>query len=726
MSRNAIPILMAFSLIISLVMPVMQPAAFGLSPAGTPAASDAAAPDNADGVSSDPSHNLATSHDADDVSSDSPYNSGAPVDVDDARPGSSHDAGASLDTDGASPDPSHDLATSADAVDTSADSSHDSAASIDAELELAAPTGELEHTLSPLAASYTIDLGTTTASGTGYSVSGTAPTRILSFTTAASGNSYLIQQTGVANFSQIAVQNGVDVSITIEDIDVKSTQPNEPTLKLEANASLNLMLSGSNLLTQTATGLGNNAALSVPADARLFVSGNGNLTAQGGTRSAGIGGNHMQKCGTITINGGTVTATGGSQAAGIGGGNFGAGGTITINDGTVTATSTSGAGIGGGFSAAGGTITINGGTITATGTIGAGIGGGLSAAGGTVAIHGGTVTATGTSGAGIGGGEDGNPAAVTIDAGATVKAYSSQNSDKSRPAIHADSAGNQGSGFYVNAYFTDPPSATAATTLKVYGDSGSSVTESLILPANYRCFAYTTGGAARADAIDAYDAAGTTRMNLVVRDDDGSPVIPSARVAAELKVKLMELPTGHPLTISKKVANDYADTAKRFSFTLWLYKPDGSTPLPANTRLAYTGGVLAGSGATAPESGTLTLDAEGKASFSLSHGQFITIDNVTEGSRVRILEDLPPASPYVPSFTDGEDGPITQGADTGVRPLPFARHSFAFTNTMLAPPATGLGDLAVSNAIVPLVAAVPFALVLAVSRLGSRRRERRG
>ena len=143
----------------------------------------------------------------------------------------------------------------------------------------------------------------------------------------------------------------------------------------------------------------------------------GKLTANGNIGQAGIGGNHDQNAGNITINGGNITATGRDGGAGIGGGREGAGGTITINGGTVTATggTNGGAGIGGGRFGAGGVITINGGTLTATGRDGgAGIGGGLLGDGGTIIITGGTIEATGGNGvssavgggggAGIGGG----------------------------------------------------------------------------------------------------------------------------------------------------------------------------------------------------------------------------------------------------------------------------------------------------------------------------------
>ena len=168
--------------------------------------------------------------------------------------------------------------------------------------------------------------------------------------------------------------------------------------------------------------------------------GSGSLKANGGARSAGIGGSKDNGTNNITINGGTVTAAGGSYGAGIGGGQSGSGKNITINGGTVNATGgLEGAGIGGGDSGSGENITINSGTVTAAGgSYGAGIGGGYlgdhnSGNGGKdITINGGTVTATGGDcGAGIGGGSGsigsggggyGSGKDITINGGTVIAA----------------------------------------------------------------------------------------------------------------------------------------------------------------------------------------------------------------------------------------------------------------------------------------------------------------
>ena len=179
----------------------------------------------------------------------------------------------------------------------------------------------------------------------------------------------------------------------------------------------------------------------------LTIDGTGTLNAQGGERSAGIGGSKNNKgvYGNITIESGTVNAEGGSNAAGIGSSDNPANGTssgsykyitdrsgtITINGGDITANgSGSGAGIGGGNHTDSGEIIINDGNVTATGHTG--IGSGLASSKpdssgkkgpgyyySDITINGGTVNASandGSNGAGIGGGMYAD-ARVTVNGG---------------------------------------------------------------------------------------------------------------------------------------------------------------------------------------------------------------------------------------------------------------------------------------------------------------------
>ncbi|MCQ2319642.1 MAG: carbohydrate-binding domain-containing protein [Bacteroidales bacterium] len=170
----------------------------------------------------------------------------------------------------------------------------------------------------------------------------------------------------------------------------------------------------------------------------------GQLFANGGDWSAGIGGGYNGNGSNITIYGGVVTATGGKESAGIGGGQYGSGSNITIKGGIVTATGNNyGAGIGGGNRGSGSDITIVGSEVTASGGDGAaGIGGGREQSGSDIIIKSGTVTATGGDlASGIGGGYKGNGSKITIDGG-TITATAGKESA-------GIGGGQYGSGSYI-------------------------------------------------------------------------------------------------------------------------------------------------------------------------------------------------------------------------------------------------------------------------------------
>ncbi|MGM9694009.1 MAG: fimbrillin family protein [Alloprevotella sp.] len=184
------------------------------------------------------------------------------------------------------------------------------------------------------------------------------------------------------------------------------------------NGDANILLVGTNTVT-TSSGAGIQVG---PDGTTLTIDGEGQLTATGGSRAAGIGSSHLGTCGNITINGGTVTTTGGKYGAGIGSGNDNSTcGDIIINGGIVTATGGEySAGIGSGFHLSTcANIAITGGTVTATGgERGAGMGGGWNSTCANIAITGGTVTATGGEyGAGMGSGWDNTCANIAITGG---------------------------------------------------------------------------------------------------------------------------------------------------------------------------------------------------------------------------------------------------------------------------------------------------------------------
>lgn len=246
-----------------------------------------------------------------------------------------------------------------------------------------------------------------------------------------------------------------DVKIDVSDTgkeDYFGSKAGKAALSIQGSGDVEIELDGKNELKSGVykAGLEKNTStgkLTLKDDNK--EAGSGSLKANGGARSAGIGGSKDNGTNNITINGGTVEANGGLFGAGIGGGDSGSGENITINSGTVTAAGGSyGAGIGGGYlgdhnSGNGGKdITINGGRVTATGGYwSAGIGGGgIGMYGGctngeNITINGGTVTATGGDcGAGIGGGSgssggggiNGSGENITINGG-TVTATGGKN-----------------------------------------------------------------------------------------------------------------------------------------------------------------------------------------------------------------------------------------------------------------------------------------------------------
>jgi len=146
------------------------------------------------------------------------------------------------------------------------------------------------------------------------------------------------------------------------------------------------------------------------------------------------------------------------------------------------------------------------------------------------------------------------------------------------------------------------------------------------------------------------------------------------------------------VTITKTVAGDYADRTKTYEFTL-TFRNSGNVLLPTNTQFTYTGGVITGSGATAPSGGTLTL-TNGVGKIYLKHGQAITIKNVLSTDQIQIAET--PQGGYIPSYKDSADpsGTSISSNDTGPKTVDTVARTFGFTNTRnpaVAPP-TGIGE----------------------------------
>jgi hypothetical protein len=364
--------------------------------------------------------------------------------------------------------------------------------------------------------------------------------------------------------------------------------------------------------------------------AKITIQGEGKLTAtSGGYACSGIGNLvGVDKC-TVHIKGGTVVATGANRLGtfpdvGIGIGGKSADMDITI-DGTAHVTGNSGTGgSAAGIGSFSGTIRqrnnvyiggnaqviANGGIgatysvisgeaqVTAIAANGPGIGTASGAAadvritdnaivfakgaahapgirGGSFIIDGeAQVTAIGSGyGAGIGRSNTTNATSAILNIGenATVRSYSSGILSGCQ-AI--DVASITGDGYFVNAYFTDPVSMTDATTLDIYNDayntdgSGTKMANSPELPANYRCFAYTTKNTA---AQDDWITAKTDSFQGVVlpvdgNDDNSIHKVTSTNGIAATNVKLQDFIPGTPTAAVGRNATD-GDTAAFTSTT---------------------------------------------------------------------------------------------------------------------------------------------------------------
>jgi len=139
------------------------------------------------------------------------------------------------------------------------------------------------------------------------------------------------------------------------------------------------------------------------------------------------------------------------------------------------------------------------------------------------------------------------------------------------------------------------------------------------------------------------------------------------------------------ITITKTVKNE-SNKNREFTFEIHLFGTQ-ENPLIPGQEFDYEGGVLAGSGADPLKKGSLTLNDEGILTFTLKHGQTITIKNIPIGSLIMVNEVE--SRWYEASFTvDGgaekiapDTGPIIVGKD-GV--------TVDYVNTRTSAPPTGI------------------------------------
>ena len=217
---------------------------------------------------------------------------------------------------------------------------------------------------------------------------------------------------------KISIADGA--TVTLNDVTINGYNSNNHQwagITCEGNATI-VLESGT---TNTVSGFQQNyPGIYIPEGKTLTIKGSGSLNASSNGWGAGIGAGYENKsCGNIIIEDGDITAMGGRRAAGIGGAYLSNCGNITITGGTIiTQGGIAGAGIGGGLNATCGNIAISGGTITATGgTNAAGIGGALNGSCGNITITSDVISVTatkGTSANSIGAAPNGSCGTVTI------------------------------------------------------------------------------------------------------------------------------------------------------------------------------------------------------------------------------------------------------------------------------------------------------------------------
>ena len=173
------------------------------------------------------------------------------------------------------------------------------------------------------------------------------------------------------------------------------------------------------------------------------------------------------------------------------------------------------------------------------------------------------------------------------------------------------------------------------------------------------------------------------------------------------------------LTISKTISGDHPNRTKGFEFTLYLQDASGTT-FAADTQFNYVGAIIAGSGATAPTAGTLTLDADGKATFVLKHGQSITISGVAIDAKVRIEEAAD--DNYDTSFVDSDGDDSASGQDekdTRVREMSQDRR-FDFTNARAQVTPTGIDPGSGQGLLFILLPLLGLGIYLAAQAVGRK------
>jgi len=201
--------------------------------------------------------------------------------------------------------------------------------------------------------------------------------------------------------------------------------------------------------------------------------------------------------------------------------------------------------------------------------------------------------------------------------------------------------------------------------------------------------------------------------------DDGTPegtlVVSVDVVTDDMIIYLIFRP--NTLTVSKKVDGDYVNHVnlnKDWEFTVYFFD-DQKVPLSSGREFKYT---IANSDSS--QNGTLTLSADGSATFLLKHGDKIVIYGVPVNAYFRIEENED--KNYNTSYVDSIDSSSSRdGNDTGVLGMSKDR-KFDFTNTFFIPPDMGVSTGTTHLIVLSLLAGTAGIGYIVISHLIRKRR----
>lgn len=183
------------------------------------------------------------------------------------------------------------------------------------------------------------------------------------------------------------------------------------------------------------------------------------------------------------------------------------------------------------------------------------------------------------------------------------------------------------------------------------------------------------------------------------------------------------------VTVSKTVTGEFANKTTAFKFTVRFTDSKG-VPLKLKEPFEYEGGAFAGSEtapslrSNAPADGTLSLNTNGEATFTLKHGQKITIKKVPANVMIQIIETRD--SIYAASFKDSLDNSVKAKNDTGALTVGAAARTFDFVNERIIIVPTGIdAGIWIPAAILPLAGLIILSCVIILNKLSAIKRVRR-